>query len=249
MQASEMSPETLKYLRLLGEQYPTVEALCTEITRLSAQLSLPKGTEHFMSDIHGEYEAFCHIMNNCSGVIREKVHLWLGNQLTGAEADALCTLIYYPEAILKQHHQRGETSPAWYRKQIEYLLVLARMLSSKYTRDKVRRMMPEDWAFLLDELMHYQNDEDTIVNEQEANRRRYHDTIVDALIETAGMDSFLTALSKLIKNLAVDRLHVVGDIFDRGPRADSIMDILMHHHSVEIPCIPPVPNHLARFNP
>ena len=234
MQASEMSPETLKYLRLLGEQYPTVEALCTEITRLSAQLSLPKGTEHFMSDIHGEYEAFCHIMNNCSGVIREKVHLWLGNQLTGAEADALCTLIYYPEAILKQHHQRGETSPAWYRKQIEYLLVLARMLSSKYTRDKVRRMMPEDWAFLLDELMHYQNDEDTIVNEQEANRRRYHDTIVDALIETAGMDSFLTALSKLIKNLAVDRLHVVGDIFDRGPRADSIMDILMHHHSVDI---------------
>ena len=103
--------QELKYLRLLGEQYPTIEALCTEITRISAQLSLPKGTEHFLSDLHGEYEAFCHIMNNCSGVIREKVNLWLGDQLTPAEADAFCTLIYYPEAILRQRRQKGEATP------------------------------------------------------------------------------------------------------------------------------------------
>ena len=227
------SSASLKYLRLLGEQYPTIEALCTEITRISAQLSLPKGTEHFMSDIHGEYEAFCHIMNNCSGVIREKVHLWLPD-LSVREADELCTLIYYPDAILKQHHQKGEIPSSWYKQQVEHMVHLARMLSSKYTRDKVRRSMPEDWAFLLDELMHYQNDEAGEETEQEGNRRRYHDAIIETLITTSSMDSLLIALTVLIKNLAVDRLHVVGDIFDRGPHADSIMDILMHHHSVDI---------------
>lgn len=186
-----------------------------------------------MSDIHGEYEAFCHIMNNCSGVIREKVHLWLPD-LSVREADELCTLIYYPDAILKQHHQKGEIPSAWYKQQVEHMVHLARMLSSKYTRDKVRRSMPEDWAFLLDELMHYQNDEAGEETEQEGNRRRYHDAIIETLITTSSMDSLLIALTVLIKNLAVDRLHVVGDIFDRGPHADSIMDILMHHHSVDI---------------
>ena len=226
--------DKMKYLRLLGEQYPTVEALCTEITRLSAQLSLPKGTEHFMSDIHGEYEAFCHIMNNCSGAIREKVHLWLGDQLTSLQADDLCTLIYYPDAIIRQQHRKNATTPAWYRSQVEHMVYLARMLSSKYTRDKVRRAMPENWAFLLDELMHYQNEEKVDLTEQEDNRRLYHDAILDALIATSSGDGLIKALAALIKNLAVDRLHVVGDIFDRGPRADSIMDILMRHHSVDI---------------
>ncbi len=229
-----VSTEQLKYLRLLGEQYPTVEALCTEITKLGAQLSLPKGTEHFMSDIHGEYEAFCHIMRNCSGVIREKVYLWLGDQLTESEADALCTLIYYPDEILRQQHQKGDVPVEWYRKQTDCMLHLARMLSSKYTREKVRRMMPDDWSFLLDELMHYQNDESGEGGEQGDNRKAYHDAILTSLIVTCGIDSFLTSLASLIRNLAVDRLHVVGDIFDRGPRADSIMDILMHHHSVDI---------------
>ncbi len=233
MMEQSISPEKLKYLQLLGEQYPTIEALCTEITRLNALLCMPKGTEFFMSDIHGEYEAFCHIMNNCSGVIREKVHVWLG-QLSAQEADELCTLIYYPDAVLRQMHQAGEISSEWYRAGTEHMLVLARMLSSKYSRDKVRRMMPEDWAYLLDELMHYQNDEGPAQTEQEDNRRRYHETIVDSLISTGAIDSLLAALATLIKNLAVDRLHVVGDIFDRGPRADSIMDILMHHHSVDI---------------
>ena len=110
-----LSPERLKYLKLLGESFPATEALCTEITKLSAKLSLPKGTEHFMSDIHGEYEAFCHIMNNCSGVIREKVGLWLGDQLSGPEIDELCTLIYYPVAVLRQRQQRGGDTPDWYR--------------------------------------------------------------------------------------------------------------------------------------
>lgn len=227
------SEADLKYLRLLGEQYPTVEALCAEITRISAKLSLPKGTEHFMSDIHGEYEAFCHIMNNCSGVVREKVNLWLGD-LSVREADELCTLIYYPAAILKQHHHKGEIPPEWYKRQTEHLIRLCRLLSSKYSREKVRRFMPDGLAFLLDELMHYQNDETNEESEQEGNRRRYHDAIIDALISTRSIDSLIEALTVMIKRLSVDRLHVVGDIFDRGPRADSIMDILMDHHSVDI---------------
>ena len=232
--STPLSPERLKYLRLLAEQFPTREALCTEITRVRALLSLPKGTEHFMSDIHGEYEAFCHIMNNCSGVIREKVALWLGDRLTGEEADALCTLIYYPEEELKQLHARGEVLADWYRRQVEHMTLLARMLSSKYTQEKVRRAMPADWAFVLDELLHFQSDEAAELSEQEDNLRRYHHTIVDTMIAIHSGDDLIVALAALIKHLAVDRLHVVGDIFDRGPRADSILDILMRHHAVDI---------------
>ena len=229
-----MTEERLKYLQLLGERYPNVEALCTEITRLSAQLSLPKGTEHFMSDIHGEYEAFCHIMNNCSGVIREKVELWLGSQLTRAEADELCTLIYYPQSVIRKRQLQPEDIDSWYRTQTHHLVLLAKMLSSKYTREKVRKEMAPEWAFLIDELLHFQDDESAIHTEQDRNRLKYHDAIVDTVIRTESIDGLLIALTDLIKHLAVDRLHVVGDIFDRGPRADSIMDILSRHPSVDI---------------
>ena len=229
-----MTDEKLKYLQLLGEQYPTLASLYTEIARLSAQLSLPKGTEHFMSDIHGEYEAFCHIMNNCSGVIREKVQLWLGSQLTQTEADELCTLIYYPQAVIRKRQQQADPSDEWFRRRTHNLVYLAKMLSSKYTRDKVRREMAPDWAFLIDELMHFQDDENAIQTEQDRNRLKYHDAIVDTVIQTGSADGLMVALTDLIKRLAVDRLHVVGDIFDRGPRADSIMDILIHHPSVDI---------------
>ena len=229
-----ITEERLKYLRLLAEKYSSAEALYTDISRLGAQLSLPMGTEHFVSDIHGEYEAFCHLMNNCSGVIREKVRLWLGDDVKDEEEDAFCTLIYYPETILRQMRHRNDISNEWYHVQTRRMILLARMLSSKYTREKVRGMMPEEWAFLMDELMHYQSDEGTAHTEQEDNRRRYHEAIIESLIKTSGIDSFLTALAGLIKNLAVDRLHVVGDIFDRGPRADSIMELLMHRRSVDI---------------
>ncbi|MBQ7848208.1 MAG: fructose-1,6-bisphosphatase [Clostridia bacterium] len=231
---SHLPPERLKYLRLLSERYPTVESLCTEISRIGALLSLPKGMEHFMSDIHGEYEAFCHIMNNCSGVVREKVKLWLGSRLTSEEADELCTLIYYPDQTLKKLHAAGEISPEWYRRRVEHLVHLTRMLTSKYTREKAREAMPESWSFLLDELLHYQSDEADVHSEQEGNRRRYHHAIVDAMIAIDSGDGVIRALASTIKHLAVDRLHVVGDIFDRGPRADSVMDILMKHHAVDI---------------
>ena len=227
-----LTPERLKYLKLLGEGFPTAEALCTEITRLNAKLHLPKGTEHFMSDLHGEYEAFCHIMNNCSGVIREKVRLWLGDQLSEAETDELCTLIYYPVAVLRQHSLRGEDSPEWYRLQLERLAHLARMFSTKYSREKARRAMPADWAFLLDELMQEQNSAYAPIEEN--NRLLYHNAILDSVVATHSGGELIQALTEMIKHLAVDRLHVVGDIFDRGPRADSILDILLRHHSVDI---------------
>ena len=223
----------LKYLHLLAEQYPSLEALCTEIMRVRALLSLPKGTEHFMSDIHGEYEAFCHIMNNCSGVIREKVGLWLGDTLSHAEADSLCTLIYYPDAVLKHLDVQGEITPDWYRTQIGHMTYLARMLSSKYTRDKVRQSMPEEWSFVLDELLHFQSDGENHT-EQADNQLRYHHTIIDTMIAVQCGNDLIRAIATVIKHLAVDRLHIVGDIFDRGSQADSIMDILMCHHSVDI---------------
>ena len=227
MSAAVFTPERLKYLGLLAEGFPNMEALYTEIMEQSAILSLPKGTEHFMSDIHGEYEAFCHIMNNCSGVIREKVNLWLGENMTGHEVSELCTLIYYPQAKLKLLHQQGITTPEWYRRQIDDLVQLVKMLSSKHSRMKVRKVTPPDWAFIIDELLHAQSDDDD-------NRLQYRRSIVDTMTETGSGDSLISALATLIKHLAVDRLHVLGDIFDRGPRADSIIDILMQHPSIDI---------------
>lgn len=221
------TPERAKYLSLLAEQYPTFQALCTEIINLNAILNLPKGTEHFMSDIHGEYEAFCHILNNCSGVIREKVRLWLGDQLSQQEAAELCTLIYYPQEKLRLLRDAGVTTDEWYRETLSQLVYLARQLSSKYTRSKVRKAMPEEYAFILDELLHAQTDEDD-------NQQLYHQMIVTTLLDIKNGNAIITALAGLIKRLAVDRLHVVGDIFDRGPRADSILDMLMQHHSVDI---------------
>lgn len=221
------TPERIKYLNLLSEQFPTRQALYTEIINVSALLSLPKGTEHFMSDLHGEYEAFCHIMNNCSGVIREKVNMWLGEDLSGREVTELCTLIYYPREKLKLLRDEGVLTPDWYRTKIEQLVFLARVLSSKHTRTGVRKGMKPECAYILDELLHAQSDEDD-------NQHHYHQRLVDTIIDIESADVFIEALAVLIKHLAVDRLHVVGDIFDRGPRADSIMDILMNHHSIDI---------------
>ncbi len=222
-----MTAERLKYLGLLAEQFHSEQELCTEIINLSGVLSLPKGTEHFMSDIHGEYESFCHIMNNCSGVVREKVNLWLGDNMTGMEVSELCTLIYYPRQKLKLLRDEGRLCPAWYQTQMGRLVLLARMFSGKYTRSRVRRAMPEAYARILDELLHAQTDEDD-------NRHQYHQSILDTLIDIGSGDDFIIVLADLIKHLAVDRLHVVGDIFDRGARSDSVMDILMRHHSIDI---------------
>ncbi len=221
------APERLKYLTLLAERYPTVQALCTEIVNLEARLGLPKGTEHFMSDIHGEYEAFCHIMNNCSGVIREKVNMLFGGVMTEREISSLCTLIYYPQEKLKLLKKQKALTRTWYRRTLQDLIALSKLLSSKYTREQVRRAMPEAYAFLLDELLHAQADEDD-------NQVAYHNRLLESLMDLGECDRFIIEVSALIKHLAVARLHVVGDIFDRGARADSVLELLEKHHAVDI---------------
>lgn len=216
-----------KYLELLAEKYPTEQAVCREIINLKAILGLPKGTEHFMSDLHGEYEAFCHILNNCSGVIREKVDLLFEETLSDIDREEICTLIYYPVEKLEMMKKESRNNEEWYRVILGELIEIARLLSSKYTRSKVRKAMPDEYAYILDELIHVQKDEDD-------NQVAYHQNIIDTLLELDSADAFIEVLAALIKRLAVDYLHIVGDIFDRGPCADRIMDLLMNYHSLDI---------------
>lgn len=216
-----------KYLELLAEKYPTEQAVCREIINLKAILGLPKGTEHFMSDLHGEYEAFCHILNNCSGVIREKVDLLFEETLSDIDREEICTLIYYPVEKLEMMKKESHNNEEWYRVILGELIEIARLLSSKYTRSKVRKAMPDEYAYILDELIHVQKDEDD-------NQVAYHQNIIDTLLELDSADAFIEVLAALIKRLAVDHLHIVGDIFDRGPCADRIMDLLMNYHSLDI---------------
>jgi fructose-1,6-bisphosphatase-3 len=217
----------LRYLELLSKEYPTQAATFTEIINLQAIINLPKGTEHFMSDLHGEYEAFYHILNNCAGVIREKVEMIFANSMTPQERDDLLTLIYYPNEKLNLLKRHGKITDKWARTTLHHMIRLAKLLSSKYTRSKVRKAMPPVFRFVIDELLHAQPDEDK-------NRHVYHSKIFDTILETGSTRAFICALADLIKRLAVDHLHIIGDIYDRGPHADKIMDNLMHHHSLDI---------------
>ena len=219
--------DRIKFLRLLSEKYPTRQQVCTEIINLQAILNLPKGTEHFMSDLHGEYEAFFHILNNSAGVIREKVDMAFEEVLTARERSSLCTLIYYPQEKLRRIREEGRNTEEWYRFVLQKLIDLAKLLSSKYTRSKVRKAMPSEYSYILDELLHAQPDEDN-------NQLLYHSKIIDTLLRLEEGDDFIIALSSLIKRLAVDHLHIVGDIFDRGERPDAILNMLMDHHSLDI---------------
>lgn len=180
-----------------------------------------------MSDLHGEYEAFCHILNNCSGVIREKVDLLFEETLSDIDREEICTLIYYPVEKLEMMKKESRNNEEWYRVILGELIEIARLLSSKYTRSKVRKAMPDEYAYILDELIHVQKDEDD-------NQVAYHQNIIDTLLELDSADAFIEVLAALIKRLAVDHLHIVGDIFDRGPCADRIMDLLMNYHSLDI---------------
>lgn len=219
--------DDMKYMALLAEKYPTKQSVCQEIINLNAIINLPKGTEHFMSDLHGEYEAFGHILNNCSGVVREKVDRIFDGRLTCEEKKEICTLIYYPKEKLHMLKEQSYLTEDWYRVTLENLIEIARTLSSKYTRSKVRKAMPEEFAYIIDELLHMQKDEDD-------NQISYHNQIVDTIIRIDNGDEFIIALTDLIKRLAVDHLHIVGDIFDRGDRPDDILDMLMSYHSLDL---------------
>ena len=222
-----MNQEQRKYLSLLAEKFPTRQAVCTEIINLAAIMNLPKGTEHFMSDIHGEYDAFLHIMNNCSGVIREKIEMIFADVLNDTEMRALRTLIYYPKEALQRLHDEGKISPKWYRETLRRMIEIARVLSSKYTRSKVRKAMPKEFGYIIDELLHALPDED-------GNQLAYHERILDTIVGIQNGDEFIIALAALIKRLAVDHLHIVGDLFDRGADADKIIELLLDYPSLDI---------------
>ena len=205
-----MSSYTREYLELLSEKYPCEADVCTEIINLRSILALPKGTEHFISDLHGEYAAVRHILNNCSGVILEKVRKLFEDKIGLDRCRSLCTLIYYPEEVLSLMHERGDDGEDELCEIIGMLRTLAEMLSGKYTRGYVRKQMSQEWSGVLDELLHLQRDE-------YQNQNSYQDTLIHSIVTTGAADGVIAAMAELIKRLAVDKLHVVGDIFDRGP--------------------------------
>ena len=216
--------QELHYLRLLAREYPTVQAASTEIINLRAILNLPKGTEHFISDIHGEYEAFLHILNSCSGEVKEKLNELFGNSLSQRDRNELATLIYYPAAKLAMVADREEDLDEWYRITLHRLVQVCRWVSVKYTRNKVRNSMPVGYEDIIDELLHTR-DED---------KREHYENIINTIIEIGQAGDVIEAICTVIKALTVDQLHIVGDIFDRGPRADIVMDSLLSCHSVDI---------------
>ncbi len=222
-----MKEETdLRYLKLLSKQYPTIDEACTEVINLQAILNLPKGTEHFLSDIHGEDEAFSHVLRNASGVIKRKITDLYGKTLEQKDINALATLIYYPNQKLELIHNEEKNRYNWYRITLYRLIEICKYTSSKYTRSKVRKMLPKEFAYIIEELLHEQAGA--------VDKEEYYNEIINTIININKADDFIIAISKLIQQLAIDRLHILGDIYDRGPAAEKVMDILLNYHSVDI---------------
>ena len=225
-----LTEERLQYLELLSQKFPSPAQVSTEIINLNAILGLPKGTEHFISDIHGEYRLFLHILKNASGSVRRKIfQCFSEEEMSTAEMDELATLIYYPEeklALLKEAH--GSLNQVWYTTTLLHLVQVCRKATSKYTRSKVRKAMPHDFAYIIDELLNYSEaDEDD-------NRTTYVHNIVHSIIEIGSADAFIIAISELIQHAVIDKLHIVGDVFDRGNGAHKVMDTLMEYNNVDI---------------
>jgi len=216
----------LKYLNLLASQFPTVQSASSEIINLEAILKLPKGTEHFLSDIHGEYEIFSHVLRNGSGVIRSKIEDVFKNTLRKFIKDELATLIYYPEEKLSLIANREKNIGEWYAVTLQRLITVTRATASKYTRSKVRKALPPDFSYIIEELLHE--------SPTSHNKANYFEGIIHTIIRIDRAKEFIIAICKLIQRLAIDRLHVVGDIFDRGPNAEKVMDKLLEYHSVDI---------------
>ncbi|MBC6299217.1 fructose-1,6-bisphosphatase [Listeria booriae] len=220
-----MHTDQFKYLRLLSRNYPTIASTATEIINLEAILNLPKGTEHFLSDLHGEYEAFEQVIRNGSGVVKRKIHDLFGDRLTDAEINGLATLIYYPEQKMDIVLETEENLDFWYRNTLFQLIELAVHVSSKYTRSKVRKAMPADFEYILQELLHE--------NHHLMDKSLYYQEIITSIITLNRAAEFIGALARLIQRLVVDHLHIVGDVYDRGPYPDKIMDTLMAYHSLD----------------
>ena len=216
----------LAYLKLLAKEYPTVKEATSEIVNLTAICSLPKGTEYFFSDLHGEYEAFIHLLRSSSGITREKIKETFGHLIPEEEQVQLANLIYYPERNLARMMKQGHYTEDWQKITIYRLVQSCKEVSSKYTRSKVRKKMPQEFAYIIDELLHVDYNDD--------NKKLYYNEIIHSIIENDTADKFIISLCHLIQNLTIDNLHIIGDIYDRGPRADIIMNELMCFHDVDI---------------
>lgn len=222
---SDVEKDT-RYIRLLAQSFPTVAKASTEIINLRAILNLPKGTEHFLADIHGEHESFRHVLKNASGNIKRKVNEIFGDELTHAEKRDLCTLIYYPEQKLELIKSSERDMSRWYFTTIHRLVRVCRDVSSKYTRSKVRKSLPDDFSYIIQELLHERPDD--------ADKAAYVKVITDTIISTGSADDFIAAISNVIQRFAIDQLHILGDIYDRGPGAHIIMDTLRTYHNWDI---------------
>ena len=218
--------EDLRYVKLLASKYPTIPDACTEIINLQAILNLPKGTEHFLTDIHGEYESFNHVLRNASGVIKRKINDIFGNSLRDSEKKELATIIYYPEQKLDLALKQEDDIDDWYKITLHKLIKICRTISSKYTRSKVRKALPADFSYIIEELLHEQ--------QSTFNKQEYYNGIIQTIIKIGRAKEFIIAISNLIQRLTVDRLHILGDIYDRGPGAHIILDTLMRYHSIDI---------------
>jgi len=218
--------QDLHYLRLLSQSFPTVADASTEIINLQAIRNLPKGTEHFLADIHGEYEAFQHVLKNASGNIKRKVNEIFGTTLREQEKRELCTLIYYPEQKLEIVKSSEEDIDDWYHITLHQLVAVCREVSSKYTRSKVRKSLPPEFSYIIEELLHERTDD--------VNKAAYVNEIIDSIIQTERADDFIITIANVIHRLAIDQLHILGDIYDRGPGAHRIMDLMEQYHSWDI---------------
>lgn len=214
-----------RYLKLLAKEYPTIDSVASEMVNLSAIRSLPKGTEYFFSDLHGEYEAFLHMLKSASGTIKKKIDLVFGKTVSNAERETLASLIYYPEKEMKALSGQNLLTDEWKRLTIYRLILVCQSVSAKYTRSRVRKRVAKDLVYILDELLNVTDD---------VNKDFYYDEIINTIIDTELAEKFIVSLCELIQSLAIDKLHIIGDIYDRGPRADIIMDELMSMHDVDI---------------
>ena len=216
----------VRYLERLSQLYPTIAKASTEIINLQAILNLPKGTEHFLTDIHGEYEAFSHVLKNGSGSVRRKIYDVFGNTMSSKDKQTLATLIYYPKEKMDRIKKEEENMEDWYKITLYRLIEICKCAASKYTRSKVRKALPADFAYVIEELITEKAD----ISDKES----YYNAIVSTIIRIGRAEEFIIALSELIQRLTVDHLHIVGDIFDRGPGPHIIMDKLMEYHSIDI---------------
>ena len=221
-----MAENDLRYLRLLSRNFPTAASAAAEIVNLNAILNLPKGTEVFASDIHGEYAAFSHLLRNGSGNVRAKIDAALGDELSETEKRSLATLIYYPVEKMRIELAKVDDEAAWYAKTLLQLVAVSKEASGKYTRSKVHKALPHDFAYIIEELMTESN--------TGVNKKAYYAAIVDAAIRTGCASDLVKEFCELIQRLAIDHLHIIGDIYDRGPHPDTIMDELMEYHSLDI---------------